>query len=109
MYFISSSHNAVPAVTVLSNLAPRIRQRRGENPDGQTRSRRPAPGPATAGHNRRLGSSLAQRESLAQNAGLPDVLIRRLVCVLVIAVGATLPGVLAELTSAPAQRSVCQA
>jgi len=56
-----------------------------------------------------LGSSLAQRESLAQNAGLPDVLIRRLVCVLVIAVGATLPGVLAELTSAPAQRSVCQA
>src|SRR5271165_3802933 len=29
MYFMSSSHDGVPAVTVLSNLASRIRQRRG--------------------------------------------------------------------------------
>lgn len=45
----------------------------------------------------------------APSAAGADVLIRRLVRVLLIAIGATLPDVLAELTSAPARRSVCQA
>jgi len=93
MYFMSSSHGGVSAVTVLSNLASRIRQRRGKilRPDTVTPSR---PWSSRSWAQPRSGSPLAQRESLAQDARPPDDLIRRLVGVLVIAIGATLPAAL---------------